>query len=110
MEVSGSTSDGYHTFDELYAHRHHLFAVILNDHANLAFKTHKTQDGRSLDGWFIAGLYTPFGQITYHMPDEWWDRLPTLRVVEQNADYDGHTSNDVLERLRQLAESRLKLR
>lgn len=30
VKINGNTSDGYHTFDELYHHRAILFAVICN--------------------------------------------------------------------------------
>ena len=35
-EINGETSDGYHTFNELYHHRAVLFSVIVRDHKKLA--------------------------------------------------------------------------
>lgn len=103
-EVTGETSDGYHTFNELYEHRHALFALIVNIAAEngmeaSAWKTWRNQEGEKWDGWFIAGLDTFYGQISYHMPAEWWDRV-IAPEIERNANYDGHTSKDVLNRLR----------
>lgn len=97
-------SDGYHTFAELYEHRHTLFAALLYAYAPLAFKTRRNQDGEEWPGWFIAGMDTPMGQLSYHMPDEWWDRLPNIAEVERNSGYDGHTSADVLRRIQQLQD------
>lgn len=60
-EVTAQTSDGYHTFQELYDHRHALWAVLLENYRSRAWKTRVTKDGRETPGWFIAGLTFPFG-------------------------------------------------
>jgi hypothetical protein len=109
-EVTGETSDGYHTFNELYEHRHVLFAHLLQnsymyDSQVFFWKTWRNQNGEVWDGWFIAGIDTEYGQISYHMPAEWWDRLPVVTEIERNENYDGHTSSDVLLRLKQLLGS-----
>jgi hypothetical protein len=101
-EITGETSDGYHTFNELYAHRNALFSLVLISYLKSAWKTWRNQNGEVWEGWFIAGLETEFGQISYHMPAEWWERLPDVPEIERNAAYDGHTSTDVLNRLRLL--------
>lgn len=104
---SGLVSDGYHTFDELYAHRCKLFAAVMlagdtfTGYAGSAFKTWRNDKGEEWEGWFIGGINTPHGQITYHLPAAMWDSLP-IRELEMNTDYDGHTSADVLERLDKL--------
>jgi hypothetical protein len=103
-EITGETSDGYHTFNELYEHRHTLFAIVLRSHPQSAWKTWREQNGEIWEGWFIAGLNTEFGQVSYHLPAEWWERLPDVREIERNSGYDGHTSADVLERLRLIVE------
>lgn len=99
VEITPLTSDGYHTFQELYDHRHALWVLVLRQYPLAAFRTHKTKDGRETPGWFIAGINTVVGQISYHMPDTWWDRLDFLPEIERNFDYDNHNANDVLERL-----------
>jgi len=107
-QITGETSDGYHTFNELYEHRHTLFALLLylvNDiQITLVrpWKTRRNQDGEIWEGWFIAGMDTMHGQISYHLPAEWWERLPDVPEIERNATYDGHSSDDVLKRLRLL--------
>lgn len=78
-EINGDTSDGYHTFNELYDHRHVLFAMILKQHAGAGFRTLRSAEGTAMPGWFIAGLATPFGQVSYHYPLTWWKRLDFLR-------------------------------
>ena len=32
-------------------------------------------------GYFIAGVETPKGQLTYHLPLTWWDQYITKRRV-----------------------------
>lgn len=98
---AGAVSDGYHTFDELYAHRCKLFALLLTviDVPGVhPFKTLRNGEGIESDGWFIAGMDTMIGQITYHLPIAMWDSLP-VSEIEQNDKYDRHTSAIVLARL-----------
>lgn len=97
-------SDGYHTFADLYEHRHALWAALLYVYEPIAFKTRRNQEGEEWPGWFIAGINTEMGQLSYHMPDEWWDRLLNVAEVERNSRYDGHTSDDVLQRIPKLQE------
>jgi hypothetical protein len=98
----GSISDGYHTFDELYEHRAALFIALGWAYVSRAWKTWRNQEGEAWEGWFIAGIDTPMGQISYHLPGVLWQAYPG-REVEYNADYDGHTAADVLIRLTSLA-------
>ena len=96
-------SDGYHTFSELYDHRTALWLNLLQVHVDTAFKTRLDDEGSEMDGWFITGINTKFGQITYHLPNEYWSKLK-IREVDCNSDYDGHSSEDVLQRLLQLCQ------
>ena len=101
---TADVSDGYHTFNELYNHRHLLWINLLHCNPTQAFKTRKDDNNKTMDGWFIAGMYTDYGQITYHLPDEYW---PLLNVceIEKNFDYDGHSSLDTLKRLELVAKN-----
>ena len=96
-------SDGYHTFMELYDHRTMLWILVLKHYKDQAFKTRLDDNGSSMDGWFIAGLNTEFGQLTYHIPEIYWDYLD-VQQLDRNASYDGHNSEDVLNRLAALVE------
>jgi hypothetical protein len=96
----GQVSDGYHTFDELYEHRCLLWALVCNVDGS-GFKTRKNDKGEEWPGWFIAGIDTDYGQITYHLPDRLWDLL-TVPEFERNVGYDGHTAQDTLGRLEAL--------
>lgn len=67
-----------------------------------AFKTWRNDAGEKWEGWFIAGLDTDFGQITYHLPEELWSLLD-VKETEKNEGYDGHTPEETLYRLEKLA-------
>jgi hypothetical protein len=107
----GNLSDGYHTFDELYAHRIALFATtcrglnyisLIQYTPYTPWKSKLHSDGSALDGWFIAGLGTePGEQITYHIPMSYWENWPADEI-EKAPEWDGHTSADVLKRLAEL--------
>lgn len=110
--ITGEISDGYHTFDELYAHRNILWFKLCEmlydingskgDPCSI-WKTNKDKEGNSIDGWFILG-YTDDNhkQISYHMPNEFWDSAYFAKVLERNSEFDGHTSAEVLKRLAEL--------
>lgn len=106
MKITGETSDGYHTFNELYEHRCILFMKLCK-HLFLytdkkVWKSKLHSDGSSFEGWFIAGIGVEQGdQITYHLPLKYWD---AFKATEHNHAplFDGHTSDDVLERLMKL--------
>ena len=99
----GQVSDGSHTFQELYEHRYLLWINLLHACRDNAFKTWRMDNGDMWNDWFIAGLKTNHGMISYHLPAELWDSL-NVTELERNVDYDGHTSKDVLVRLKKLAE------
>lgn len=98
----GETSDGYHTFNELYEHRHALFASLLKCYPDKAWKSKKHDDGTMFDGWFIAGIETREGQATYHIPLRLWDDFQA-EVIHVAPKWDGHTPDDVIKRLSTLA-------
>ena len=97
----GKVSDGYHTFDELYEHRHVLFLSLMAVRSGSAWLSRLHDDGSSLDGWFVAGIILPTGDISYHLPNRFWDiaRRHGVRELEYAPKWDGHKSADVLERL-----------
>jgi hypothetical protein len=102
----GKVSDGYHTFDELYEHRVVLFMtlcrVLSYGYKNApVWKSQVHSDGSTWAGWFIMGINDVAGaQITYHLPMSKWEDCWFAPTLEKAPDFDGHTSNDVLERLK----------
>jgi len=110
---TGSISDGYHTFDELYEHRHMLFINLLmlletRGFAN-TFRSKFHSDGTHFDGWFIAEFVWNGEQITYHLPMRLWkvmdDAGVDIPVQEKAPPFDGHSSNDVIDRLLKMTAS-----
>lgn len=95
-----STSDGYHTFDELYAHRNVLFIALMKSHPDMSWRSKQNKDGSVWDGWFVAGMELPTGEISYHLPERLWSELdhPQIRTLDVGL-WDGHTSDDVVKRL-----------
>lgn len=100
--ITGETSDGYHTFNELYHHRAVLFSVIVKAFEDKAWKSKKHHDGTMYDGMFIVGIETPDGQATYHYDIEpYWDMF-CCKEVEFAPEWDGHTPAQAIERIGKL--------
>ena len=102
----GDISDGYHTFNELYDHRAALTAALFKSlPSDTVYKSKKHHDGTMYDGMFIVGANLPgIGEISYHYDlDPWWDVF-NIREVENAPEWDGHTPNDVIERLKAYAK------
>lgn len=104
---TGSISDGYHTFDELYEHRITLWIALcrrtthtIREAWNPVWRTLKHSDGSCFDGWFVLGMFSePGRQITYHLPVSRWEEAGFARTLDRAPEFDGHTSSDVLRRI-----------
>lgn len=109
-------SDGSHTFDELYRHRCSLFSILINNLAAVGananvygfFKTKVHSDGTKLDDWFLCGIYRKdhkdgnngfYEQITYHLPNSYWNKVNVIAFDIAPIEFDGHNSNKTIERL-----------
>lgn len=102
--VSGDTSDGYHTFNELYHHRAVLFSVVCAKFPQLAWKSKRHFDDDMYEGMFIVGINTPAGPATYHYDlDPYWDMF-RVKELENAPRWDGHTPAEAIERIASLAE------
>lgn len=104
MTDPGTVSDGYHTFDELYHHRNTLFLALMAMNLPKSWRSIHHSDGKRLNGWFIAGMEIGGKQVTYHMPTEpYWSYMDIVGVntLETAPEWDGHTSQDVLKRVRE---------
>lgn len=98
----GEISDGYHTFNELYEHRCLLFIAMMKLRPKDSWVAKMHADGGMFDGWFVTGMDCGGKTITYHMPMRMLDLVAhtSADILEYAPEYDGHTSNDVLERLK----------
>ena len=92
----GDLSDGDHTFNELYYQRMILFATIVKQNRDIAWKSYKHEDGELCfgGGWFIVGIDTPEGPYTYHYNDKYFDLFECIELPVAKH-YDGHTDKDV---------------
>lgn len=101
--IDGNTSDGYHTFNELYHHRAVLFSVIVENFAARAWKSKLHADGTMYEGMFIVGIETPDGQATYHYDMPYWN-LFRCKEVDRAPEWDGHTPGQAIERIGKLVD------
>lgn len=113
----GEVSDGYHTFNELYEFRKLYNAAFFNElvkdyvdtpdgAAPAVHKSYKHSDGELCfgGGWFIVTAYLNGKQISNHYENEDWDlfHCPERDTADE---WDGHTPQDVVERLTSFIKS-----
>jgi hypothetical protein len=103
-------SDGYHTFAELYEHRHALVLCLMKAKPKCFWFSRRHNDGELCfggDEWFIVGGTLPGGEpITYHLPARLWKTAQATGAAEQKVGdpWDGHSAADVVQRLLAWAE------
>lgn len=121
VEDYGKVSDGYHTIQELYDHRAVLYIALCKrvqdwmyspairslagkDWASKkVWRSLKHSDGSMYEGWFVLGINRKKGQqITYHLPLSFWGDTDFAETLGKAPKWDGHTSADVLERIKNL--------
>lgn len=114
--VDKNTSDGYHTFEELYNIRKAYNVALFNQWAKAKvfyidgteshpmYHVHKSKrhyDGELCFGgdWFVVCSMLPTGQITnhYHISD--WDLFCIPETEKALFKFDGHSTQDVIQRL-----------
>jgi hypothetical protein len=105
---TGLISDGYHTFNGLYEHRHALYVCLckhLRHKGYDVWRSKKHSDLTRFNGWFILGVNRRQGsQITYHLPITEWKKCKFAKTLNHAPKYDGHTSKDVLSRINKISE------
>ena len=130
LERINELSDGYHTFDELYEFRKMYNAVLFNEwgkaiiyaetvplktggftygksYKKVKYNVHKSwrhNDGELCfgGGWFIVSAMLPTGLISNHYKAEDWDLFQIPEVEKALYEFDEHTPQDVLIRLKAL--------
>jgi hypothetical protein len=109
-EITENTSDGYHTFKELYEFRKVYNAGLFNEWANFdipqydVHKSWKHHDGELCfgGGWFIVVAILPNGQISNHYEAKDWELFQIPIAEKAKYEFDGHTGKDVLDRIKAL--------
>lgn len=89
-------SDGFHTFKQLYYQRMILFATIVKQNQDKAWKSLRHENGELCfgGGWFIVGVDTPEGSYTYHYENKYFG-LFDCEILDYGKHWDGHTEKDV---------------
>lgn len=106
QKITENTSDGYHTFKELYEFRKVYNAALFNEWAKqkkyLVHKSWRHSDGELCfgGGWFIVVALLPDGQISNHYEEKDWDLFKVTVQDKAIFEFDGHTSRDVIDRLK----------
>jgi uncharacterized protein (DUF488 family) len=106
-KITENTSDGYHTFKDLYEFRKAYNVALFNEwgeHVIPTYEVHKSWKHNNGElcfggGWFIVVAILPSGQISNHYKAEDWDLFKIPEVEKAKYIFDGHTSKDVIERL-----------
>ena len=121
-KVDENTSDGYHTFKELYEFRKAYNVALFNDWAKQQIRNPRwaSEDNQPVNlpkydvhkswkhhngelcfggGWFIVVAVLPKGQISNHYKAEDWDLFKIPAIEKAKYEFDGHTSEDVITRL-----------
>jgi hypothetical protein len=127
-ESKGLISDGYHSFEQLYKFRKIYNALLFNEWAKnpkctvewffnqrglkeqriiskeYQYDVHKSlrhNDGELCfgGGWFIVVAVLPSGQISNHYKIEDWNLFQIPEVEKAKYEFDGHTSEDVINRM-----------
>lgn len=105
-------SDRYHTFDELYEFRKQFNAALFNEWAlQDKYEVHKSYRHYDKElcfggGWFIVIAILPSGQISNHYKIKDWNLFKCREVNKAKYPFDGHTPQDVLNRLDFLNKSK----
>ena len=106
LAIDGNTSDGYHTFNELYEFRKAYNAALFNEWAAggkcSVHKSWRHHDGELCfgGGWFIVVAVLPNGQISNHYEAKDWNLFGVPETERALFEFDGHTSIDVVARLK----------
>jgi hypothetical protein len=117
-KITENTSDGYHTFKELYDFRKAYNVALFNEwgsrglvpspDGNYHSKYHVHKSWKHHDGewcfgkekeWFIVVAVLPTGQISNHYEAKDWDLFKIPEVERAKYPFDGHTGQDVINRL-----------
>lgn len=108
--ADSGTSDGYHTFDELYHFRMLYNAAFFNQLAwyydeygqgPRPVKSYRHADGEPCFGkenYFVVVAQLPEGQVSNHYHGKYWN-LFQIDEVDRAPEWDGHTPIDAIDRM-----------
>lgn len=108
LPADRNTSDGYHTFAELYDYRMAYNALLFNEWAknglhnvHRSWKHHDGEDcfAGGKHRWFVVVAQLPTGQISNHYKEQYWNLFSNVPVADMADEWDGHTPQQALERM-----------
>jgi hypothetical protein len=112
-ELLAKQSDGFHTMSEHYDHRHSLCLALMHSMPEHWWFSRRHYEGELCFGdgrWFVVGCLLPNTkveqrEISYHLPIRLWEAAQATgaRELERGLPWDGHTPEDVVNRLREWA-------
>lgn len=115
IEINGETSDGFHTFNDLYDHRMVLTAALFHALRRLSIGevgawpwrsvAHHPDDGPIYAGYFIVGAELDGQQFSYHYTLENWALFGMCTTLPHAPKWDGHTPADTIEILKRWARN-----
>lgn len=83
-----------------------LCRALYSLYAGKVWRSKRHSDGEICFGtgtMFVLGIGSEKGkQITYHIPIERWGETEFAETLEKAPEWDGHSSDDVIERLKML--------
>lgn len=107
ISVDDDTSDGFHTFHEMYEFRTKLFAVIVNSNKDISWKSlsSSASDPDMSSFQFIVGIDTPEGCVMFHCDREDWDLFNCKEIPTAPA-YNGYDPSIAVDRLSSLVKDK----
>ena len=106
--INNGTSDGVHTFGELYKQRAILLAVLVRAYPSISWKSKLDHAGNAKTNRFLVGFDTPDGQATFHVDlDKFWDTFDCVEL-ERAKDFDGHNAVESINRILSLCKEKEK--
>lgn len=108
IDLLNDMNDDYHSMQELYDFRMIYNCLLFNQwYENSVFEVYKSKkhhdDEICFDGdFFIVVANLPSGQITNHYLIKYWDYFKIPEYERMKDEFDGHTSQDVLKRLKEV--------
>lgn len=95
------TEDEHHTMDELYMHRMALTSALFKYIDG--YKSLLHEDGTMYDDMFIVWSFINDKIISYHYDIKYWNNFENCEILKHAPKFDGHTPDDVVQRLLSLS-------
>lgn len=84
---------------ELYAHRARIFSALMHAHQEISWWSRKQSDGAPVEGFIVAGIDTPSGEVSYLLPEDEAEHLPADTEIDLAKDWNGYDDEEILQRL-----------